>query len=135
MTPDSDRLLTFADGYAAAWCSMDPAQVAAHYAPDGSLRINGGTPSVGRDAIAVTAASFYEALPDMQIFMDELVVEGDRVEFHWTFTGTNTGLGGTGHAVRVSGYEEWTLGDGPVIAASQGHYDAGEYARQLRDGL
>jgi predicted ester cyclase len=86
---------------------MEPDRVAAHFAPDGSLAINGGTPAVGRDAIAATAHSFYIALPDMQVYFDDLVVDGSGVEYHWTFTGTNTGPGGTGKAVRVSGYEEW----------------------------
>lgn len=54
------------------------------------------------------ARGFYVALPDMQVFMDDLIVEGDRIEFHWTFTGT--------------------------IAASLGHYDQAEYARQLEHG-
>ena len=56
---------------------------------------------MGREAITAAAASFYETLPDMQIYFDELVVEKNRIEFHWTFTGTNTGPGGTGNAVRV----------------------------------
>lgn len=41
--------------YTAAWCSMDPVRVAAHFAPNGSLAINGGTPAVGRNAITATA--------------------------------------------------------------------------------
>ncbi len=48
----------------------------------------------------------------------------ERVEYHWTFTGTNTGPGGTGNAVRVSGFGEWTIDDDGLIAASVGHYDA-----------
>ncbi len=63
------------------------------------------------------------------------MVDGDRIEFHWTFTGTNTGPGGTGKKVRVSGFEEWTLDDHGLIAASKGHYDAAEYARQLEHGV
>ncbi|MBF6606706.1 MAG: nuclear transport factor 2 family protein [Chloroflexi bacterium] len=134
MTPDPEALRRFAQAYTAAWCSMDPDRVAAHFAPEGSLEINGGTPAVGRDAISATARSFYTALPDMQVYLDELVVDGDRIEYHWTFTGTNTGPGGTGNAVRVVGYEEWTIDDG-LIAASSGHYDQAEYARQLEHGV
>jgi hypothetical protein len=52
MTPDPGKLRRFAEDYTAAWCNMDPVRVAAHYAPDGSLAINGGTPAVGREAIA-----------------------------------------------------------------------------------
>jgi len=132
---DPDELRRFAEDYTVAWCSMDPRRVAAHFAPHGSLAINGGTPALGRDAITATAAGFYAALPDMQGYLDDLVVDGDRIEYHWTFTGTNTGPGGTGNAVRVVGYEEWTIGDDGQIAASSGHYDAAEYARQLEHGV
>jgi uncharacterized protein (TIGR02246 family) len=86
MTPDPEQLRALAERYTAAWCSMDPAAVAAHYAPEGSLAINGGAPAVGRDAITAVAASFYEGLPDMRVYFDDLVVDGDRIEFHWTFT-------------------------------------------------
>jgi uncharacterized protein (TIGR02246 family) len=135
MTHDMNQLRAFAERYTAAWCSMDPRRVASHYAPDGRLTINDGAPSVGRAAITETALSFYVALPDMQVYMRDLVVEGGRVEYHWTFTGTNTGPGGTGNAVRVDGYEEWTMSDEGLIAASLGHYDAAEYARQLAHGV
>src|SRR5438067_2281623 len=50
-----DEIREFARRYTAAWCSGDPASVAAHYAPDGSLTINDGEPSVGRDAITEAA--------------------------------------------------------------------------------
>ncbi len=135
MTHDAEHLRAFAIRYTAAWSSMDPTRVAAHYAPGGSLTINDGPPAVGRAAITEAARGFYVALPDMQVFMDDLVVADGRIEFHWTFTGTNTGPGGTGRAVRVSGFEEWTIDDDGLIAASRGHYDQEEYARQLEHGL
>jgi predicted ester cyclase len=135
MPIDPETLRRFAQDYTAAWCSLEPARVAAHFATDGSLAINGGAPAVGRDAITETARGFYAALPDMQVFFDDLVVDGDRIEYHWTFTGTNTGPGGTGKSVRVVGYEEWTIDDEGLIAASSGHYDAAEYARQLEHGI
>lgn len=133
--PTPDALQAFAAAYTAAWCSMDPAQVAAHFAPNGSLQVNDGAAAIGRDAITATAAGFYEALPDMQVLLREVVVEGPTVEYRWTFTGTNAGPGGTGKAVRVDGYEEWTLDDEGLISRSLGHYDADEYARQLREGV
>jgi hypothetical protein len=134
VTRDTEQLRAFARRYTAAWCSMDPVRVAAHYAPGGSLAINDGPSSVGRAEIAETARGFYVALPDMQVFIDDLIVDGERIEFHWTFTGTNTGPGGTGNAVRVSGFEEWTIDDNGLIATSLGHYDQTEYARQLEHG-
>ena len=135
MAPDPEQRRAFAERYTAAWCSMDPAAVAAHYAPEGSLAINGDAPAVGRDAINAVAASFYEALPDMQVLFDDLVVDGERIEYHWTFTGTNTGPGGTGNAVRVDGFESWTIDEDGLIVASLGSYDAEEYARQLAKGV
>ena len=135
MTPYPGKLRRFAEDYTAAWCSMDPVRVAAHYAHDGSLAINGGAPAVGRAAIAETARGFYTALPDMQVYLDDLIVDSYRIEYHLTFTVTNTGPGGTGNSVRVVGYEDWTIDDDGLIAASSGHYDAAEYARQLKDGV
>ena len=135
MESASERLHRFATEYTAAWCSMNPSAVAAHFTDTGSLEINEGTPAVGRDAITAVAASFYVALPDMQVYLRHLVVEGERIEYHWTFTGTNTGPGGTGHSVRVDGFEAWTMGPDGLIAASIGSYDQQEYDRQLAEGI
>ena len=121
--------------YTDAWCSQDPAQVAAHYAPDGSLTINGGIPSVGRAAITEAARSFMTAFPDMRVLMDELRVEDGAIEYHWTLVGTNTGPDGTGNRVRISGFEEWAIADDGLISESHGHYDQGEYDRQLQQGV
>ncbi|MBM2824151.1 MAG: hypothetical protein HW413_2897 [Thermoleophilia bacterium] len=135
MTPDPDRLHDFARRYTEAWCSQDPASVAANYAPEGSLTINGGTPSVGRAAITEAAQSFMTTFPDMRLLMDDLVVREDGSEYHWTLIGTNSGPGGTGNRVRVSGFEEWTIGDDGLVAESQGHFDQAEYDRQLAHGV
>ena len=126
-------LQDFARSYTEAWCSGVAARVAEHYAPDGSLTINGGTPSIGPEAITESAQSFMTAFPDLQVLLDELREGERRIEYHWILAGTNTGPGGTGNAVRISGYEEWLLADG-LIQDSQGHYDEAEYERQLRRG-
>jgi len=135
MTPDPDQLRDFARRYTAAWCSQDPSSVAEHYAPEGSLTINGGPPSVGRAAITEAARSFMIAFPDIQVILNDLIVQDSGIEFHWTFTGTNNGPGGTGNRVRITGFEEWTIGDDGLIAESQGHFDQAEYARQLERGV
>jgi len=131
MSRDPEQLREFARRYTEAWCSRKPERVAAHYAPEGSLTINDGPPSVGRQAITEAARSFMVAFPDMQVLMDDLRLEGDGAEYHWTLVGTNTGPGGTGHKVRISGFEEWTIGADGLIAASLGHFDQTEYERQL----
>ena len=71
-----------ARSYTDAWCSRDPARVAAHYAPGGAIAINGGEP----EPIAEVAQSFIAAFPDIEVFMDDLVLREDAVEYHWTFT-------------------------------------------------
>ena len=135
MTPAPDQLLEFARRYTDAWCSQDPARVAENYAPDGSLTINDGAPSVGRAAITEAARSFMVAFPDMQVLMDDLVVHGDNAQYRWTLVGTNTGAGGTGRQVKISGSEEWTIGDDGLIDSSLGHYDQAEYDRQVEHGV
>jgi uncharacterized protein (TIGR02246 family) len=135
VTSDVRSLREFAERYTEAWCSGDPAEVAAHYAPNGSLTINDGAPSVGRDAITAAARAFMDAFPDMQVLMDDVRVDGPTPEYHWTLVGTNTGAGGSGHRVRISGFEEWTIGDDGLIASSLGHFDQAEYERQIQHGV
>lgn len=135
MTLGPDQLHEFAQRYTDAWCSQGPERVAAHYAPNGSLTINGGAPSVGRAAIAEAARSFMVAFPDMEVLMDDLRLLGGRAEYRWTLVGTNSGPGGTGKSVRISGFEEWTIGDDGLIMASLGHFDQTEYERQLEHGV
>jgi predicted ester cyclase len=135
MAVDTERLREFAGRYAAAWCSQDPASVAAFFSRAGSLKVNDDTPAVGREAIAAVALSFMTAFPDMRVTMDKLLVTDDRAEFHWTLTGTNSGAGGTGHGVRISGFEQWQIGADGLIASSLGHFDKAEYQRQLQHGV
>lgn len=133
---DAESLQEFAARYTAAWSSQDPAGVASFYADDGSLTVNDGDASVGREAIGAVAREFMTAFPDMVVEMDSLVrTDAGTVEYHWTFIGTNTGPDGSGNAVRFSGYEEWTLGSDGLIAESQGHFDEAEYRRQLGSGV
>ena len=130
MTHDEDHVRDLARSYTDAWCTHDPARVAAHYVPGGTIAINGGDPA----GITEVAQSFISAFPDIRVFMDDLVLKDDVVEYHWTFTGTNTGAGGTGKSVRISGFEEWTLADDGLVASSKGTYDQAEYDRQLGHG-
>jgi uncharacterized protein (TIGR02246 family) len=132
---DSEELERFATDYTFAWCSQEPERVAAFFAENGSLTINGGAPSIGRPAIAEAARGFMTAFPDMVVAMDRVTFDGTHAVYHWTLTGTNTGPGGTGNAVKISGYEQWTLGDDGLIAESQGYFDEAEYERQLTAGV
>ena len=129
------QLTDFATRYAAAWSSQNPDSLAAFYAEQGSLTVNAGIPAVGRPAIRVTAQGFMTAFPDMVVQMDSVTQLGDKAIFNWIWTGTNTGPGGTGKSVRMTGYEEWTFSPDKLIAQSLGRYDEAEYQRQLREGF
>jgi uncharacterized protein (TIGR02246 family) len=129
-----NQLRDFATRYTAAWCSQDAASVAEFFAPDGSLTINGGAPSAGRSAITEAVQEFMTAFPDLEIRMDGLLEQGGRVLYTWTLEGTNSGPGGTGQRVRISGFEKWRMGDDGLVAESLGSFDAAEYQRQVEHG-
>jgi len=131
MNTDLAKLQDFAARYTAAWCSQDASRVAAFYSPDASLTINEGQPAIGRKAIQEAAQSFMTAFPDLRVTLDELRVLGESVEYHWTLIGANTGPGGMGNPVCISGYELWRFGTDGLIASSQGHFDSSDYQRQL----
>lgn len=132
---DQAQLTEFATRYAAAWSSRSPDSLAAFYTENGSLQVNAGAPAVGRPAVRATAESFMTAFPDMAVRLDSVVQAGTTARFYWIWTGTNTGPGGTGKPVRMTGYEEWTFAPNGLIAQSLGHYDEAEYQRQLREGV
>jgi len=129
MAHDPKHIEQLARSYTDAWCSRDPAGVAGHYAPGGMITINGGDAA----PIAEVANAFIAAFPDIEVFMDDLVLREDGIiEYRWTFTGTSAE---TGKSVRVPGFEEWTIGPDGLIAESSGHYDQAEYDRQVQYGI
>jgi hypothetical protein len=129
MAHDRKQIEQLARSYTEAWCSRDPARVAGHYVPGGLITINGGGPA----GIAEVAEAFVAAFPDIEVFMDDLVIREDgMVEYRWTFTGTSAE---TGKSVRVPGFEEWAVAPDRLIAESHGHYDQAEYDRQLQHGI
>ena len=127
-----DQLRELATRYTAAWCSHNATSVAGFYAETGSLKINEGAPALGRSAITAAAQEFMTTFPDMIVTMDGIDIDAGHAVYRWTLTGTNTGPGGTGNRVRISGYEEWTIGAKGLIADSKGHFDEAEYQRQLK---
>lgn len=81
------------------------------------------------------AQSFMTAFPDLCVVMDDLRLQADEPEYQWTLSDANTGSGGSGNRVRISGFEQWRIGSDGLIASSQGHFDAAEYRRQLEQGV
>ena len=128
---ENEKLINFGKKYAAAWCSQNPDSVAAYFSSTGTLSVNANAPAVGRAAIAKVAEGFMTAFPDMIVSMDSLVIQPDATAFHWTLTGTNTGQGGTGNKVKISGVELWQFDADGLIRDSKGSFDADEYNRQL----
>jgi uncharacterized protein (TIGR02246 family) len=134
MISELAQLRDLANRYTAAWCTQDAASVADFYASDGELRVNTGPAARGRNAITAEVRGFMTAFPDLQVLLDDVFFQGNCAEYHWTLMGANTGPGGTGHRVRISGYEVWRIGEDGLIAESQGHFDSADYQRQLAHG-
>jgi hypothetical protein len=136
--PENEKVFDlniFGKSYAQAWCSQRPEFVSLFFAEDGSLRVNEGKPAVGRDEISKVAESFMTAFPDIIVSMDSIVTTLDVTEFHWTFTGTNTGPNGTGKKVKISGVELWQRDENGLIKESKGSFDTEEYERQVKYGV
>ena len=123
-----DELTEFAKRYAEAWCSQIPERVAAFYVKSASISVNDGPPT----PIVEVARGFLRDFPDIMVTFDKLENTPAGTEFHWTFAGTNTGPGGTGNRVRISGYELWKIDNDGLIAESRGYFDAADYERQLK---
>jgi predicted ester cyclase len=130
-----DNLTELAQHYAEAWCRQDPERVAAFFAKNASLKVNDDTPAIGRATITEIVRGFMHDFPDMIVTFDKLEPRGEATAFHWTLIGTNTGPSGTGNRVRISGYELWKIDNDGLISESKGHFDSGEYQRQLKHGV
>jgi hypothetical protein len=134
-TAKKESVTEFGARYAKAWSSKDPESVAQFFADSAALKVNNDKPAVGREEITRVARSFMTAFPDLVVTMDKLVPTANGAEFHWTLAGTNSGPGGRGNRVKISGYEEWRIGPDGLIADSKGHFDEAEYKRQIETGV
>lgn len=121
------ELEALASAYTDAWNSGSADAVARHYATDGSIVINDGTPWTGRDGVAEMANGFYADVPDLTLNCDGVRLSGLHAVYLWTFTGT---YAKTGRPLRIVGWEEWELGEDHLVAASRGWFDGAEYDRQ-----
>ena len=132
--PDEQRIFDmeiFAKSYAQVWSGVRPEFVAMFFEEEGSLHVNDAAPAIGRDAIANVAKGFMTDLPDMVVRYDSLVTNATGTEFHWTLIANNSGPGGTGKKVKVSGFELWEMSENGRILSSKGHFPTEEYNRQL----
>jgi hypothetical protein len=126
-----DELNSFGKKYAQAWSGQNPDRVAEFFAEKGALTVNDGESAIGREAITKVAKGFMDAFPDMVVLMDSLITRSGKIQFHWTLIGTNSGTGGTGNKVKISGFEQWIINEDGLVQESAGSFDSEEYNRQL----
>ncbi len=124
-----------AERYTLAWCSRSGKAVASFFAENATSIINAGEPTVGRPAIAEAMGAFFADFPDLVLRMDDLRSGGNQAIYLWTLEGTNSGPGGTGNFVRISGWQNWRLSDGLLILEADGGFDAADYESQIREGV
>jgi steroid delta-isomerase-like uncharacterized protein len=78
-----------------------------------------GEPLVGPDAFVPYFRRFAAAMPDVQIAIEDLIEEDDRVCARWTATGTLTGddlgVAPTGNRATVSGMSIGRIVDGQIV--------------------
>lgn len=64
-------------------------------------------PAPGRDGIIQRVAALRTAFPDEQATIEDMIVQGDRIAFRWTITGTHLGpfqrMAPTGKKVTITG--------------------------------
>jgi predicted ester cyclase len=88
----------------------------------------------GREGVKLFFATFRDAFPDVDVVVDELVEDGDRVAVATTFTGTHTGelmgMAPTGRRVSVTGIDIVRVAGGRIVE-HRGLTDIAGLMRQL----
>ena len=126
------------EAYLAAWNAHDSAAAAAHFAPDVVYYdASVGTPVTGAEAAkSGVIDNFLTAVPDAVWKVEGTpVVQGDKVAFEWTFSGTNSGAWGdgtaaTGKTFSFSGASVFVVTGGKITHQSD-YYDALGFYKQL----
>ena len=132
MSMPAFEIRKIAEAYTEAWCSRSGEKVASFFAEDATSIINKGEPTIGRAAIAEAMGAFFVEFPDLVLHMDDLRTGGNQAIYLWTLEGTNSE---TGNFVRIPGWQNWVLSDDLLIVEADGGYDAGEYERQVQQGI
>lgn len=78
-----------------------------------------GNPPMGLESVKREAATFYTVFPDLQVTVEDLVAEGDRVAARVTITATHQGelegIPATGRRMTMTGMEFFRLEDGKIV--------------------
>jgi len=92
-------------------------------APEYTVYVGGQPAYVGRDAMKDQVQQAQAAFPDVNVEVDDLLAEGDKVVARFTFRGTHTGtyhmpqgdMPPTGRKVEVTGIIIFRFQDGKII--------------------
>ncbi len=120
-----------AQDHCAAWSARSPDDVAARYAENVTMIMNGGDAMTHRAEIAQMAAGFMADFPDLVLRLDGVLVAPGHMVYSWTFEGHHNR---TGHLVGFSGWEEWDLEKDLKVTRSPDWFDAEDYGRQVSGG-
>jgi steroid delta-isomerase-like uncharacterized protein len=101
------------------WNSHDLERVAACYGTDCYvLDVAIAQPLVGRQAVQLMFAAYFQAFPDLKLTPDDIIVDGDRVALFWTAHGTHHGsimnIPASGRTISAKGVNRLVLRDGLV---------------------
>jgi steroid delta-isomerase-like uncharacterized protein len=126
------------DAYIAGWNSHDPAQCASHFDPDIEFYdATVGTPVKGnQNVLREIVRTFMTAVPDLKLERGaDVLVNGDRMAYQWTFSGTNTGAWSDGTPAtnkpfKIQGLTLMRLKDGKIVYSGD-YYDAYGFYKQL----
>jgi steroid delta-isomerase-like uncharacterized protein len=83
--------------------------------------------SEGREGLKQVIAGYRESFPDLEVTIDDMLAEGDKVVVRWTASGTQQGevmgVPGSGKRTTISGIGIDRL-EGGRIVESWAHWDA-----------
>ena len=79
----------------------------------------GSMPTLDHDAWRQMAGGFFAAFPDLELTIQDMAAEGDRVAARWTWTGTHQGdlmgMPATGKHVSTGGMGFYRVVDGQIV--------------------
>lgn len=136
----SVELREFVERYLAAWNGRDT-DAMAQLITDDIVWVDPALPVPARGVLAVREfmRASVRAFPDLRFGEPDppaLAITGDVFLWGWYMEGTHRGpldppgFAPTGRAMRVDGFDQWTMRDGR-IASYRAFYDMNDVARQL----
>jgi steroid delta-isomerase-like uncharacterized protein len=114
-----EQARAIADIYVQARNTPDLSLLDQIYGPDVVVHDPGEPEAmVGLEALKNQYNTSHTAFPDLHMTLDEMYIDGDRIFWVWTFTGTNTGplgkLPATGNKISFTGVAIDRIVDGTI---------------------